>query len=782
MSGAFGWVHDALEAAGNFLSLIIGVTPITGGTPGDHLIVGPSGELEQASGGSGRIIVPDNTTLDYYVATTGSDSSGDGSVGNPWATIQHAVQYVADNLYNDTPNSAFVNINVAAGTYTQPNSNPLVLPNIYPTGQLGLYNFINIIGDTTTPANVVINCGAGYSNTDLVQNYGDVWWLHGFTFDASAAAGVTLVTSWNGSVLIGNCTFAQAGSDSAGYHTRAFDNGQLNFVDNISNTLTITGTAQGFIQAKGEEKASAVGFFQHGSLVLSVDPLWPQGCLSSSRYADFYWNVDAGVTGTSSGPQFNLNSHVRVVLGTALSTVPGASLGNTDDALVNTSTTSFQFNKTIQYTTGTITLGAASSATGELNFAGTTSGVVTLSTQDAAGTWTMKLPTTAGTSNYFLQTDGSGNTTWAAAGASGTITVNSTVISGGTSGRVVYDNAGTFGEAANFTISSGQPNVPTGSSYRYNGQNVLYGYSGNWFLANAGNFTSTSTNSLAFGDTALENITTGDQIVAIGANAAQQLTTAQNCVFIGASCAGNAVVTRNSNIGEGTQALFNLTSGQNNLAEGTGALFNLTTANGNVAIGTGAGGGITVGSTYAAGGNTAIGDHALAGNCDANIAIGGSCAQACTGDANILFGYWCAADLTSGANNIVISTHNFSNSNLTTGNRNILIGNDCNLQTNTASNQLNIGSLIYGTGTGTGAGPSGGSVGINVLAPAVELDVLGQIQSGSTTSLIRSSAAVTNGAASSLGTLTNAPAAGNPSAFFAIYVNGTRYGIPAWAF
>ena len=44
----------------------------------------------------------------YYVATTGSDTTGDGSEGTPWLTITHALTNVVDN---DT-------IIVAAGTYT----------------------------------------------------------------------------------------------------------------------------------------------------------------------------------------------------------------------------------------------------------------------------------------------------------------------------------------------------------------------------------------------------------------------------------------------------------------------------------------------------------------------------------------------------------------------------------------------------------------------------------------------------------------------------------------
>lgn len=61
-----------------------------------------------------------------------------------------------------------------------------------------------------------------------------------------------------------------------------------------------------------------------------------------------------------------------------------------------------------------ITVGTAGTATGSVLFKGTTSGTVTLSVADAAGTWTMKLPTTDGNNLEFLQTDGSGNTAWVA--------------------------------------------------------------------------------------------------------------------------------------------------------------------------------------------------------------------------------------------------------------------------------------------------------------------------------------------------------------------------------
>ena len=90
-----------------------------------------------------------------------------------------------------------------------------------------------------------------------------------------------------------------------------------------------------------------------------------------------------------------------------------------------------------------ITIGAVSSSTGILNFKGTTSGTVALSVADAAGTWTMKLPTTAGSNNQALTTDGSGNTTWT------TITGGAT---GGGSDAIFWNNGQTINN--DYTVPS----------------------------------------------------------------------------------------------------------------------------------------------------------------------------------------------------------------------------------------------------------------------------------------------------------------------------------------
>ena len=54
-----------------------------------------------------------------------------------------------------------------------------------------------------------------------------------------------------------------------------------------------------------------------------------------------------------------------------------------------------------------------------LNISGATSGAVTVKAQAAAGTWTLQLPNSAGTSGQVLSTDGTGITSWVTGGGGG---------------------------------------------------------------------------------------------------------------------------------------------------------------------------------------------------------------------------------------------------------------------------------------------------------------------------------------------------------------------------
>lgn len=77
---------------------------------------------------------------------------------------------------------------------------------------------------------------------------------------------------------------------------------------------------------------------------------------------------------------------------------------------------------------------------GSLSINGSSSGTVTITPAAAAGTWTMTLPTTAGTSGYLLSTDGSGVASWVARGAGGRVITSGTTDTATTADSVIFWN------------------------------------------------------------------------------------------------------------------------------------------------------------------------------------------------------------------------------------------------------------------------------------------------------------------------------------------------------
>jgi hypothetical protein len=161
-----------------------------------------------------------------------------------------------------------------------------------------------------------------------------------------------------------------------------------------------------------------------------------------------------------------LGTGVQTALGTAIGSVGGLlKVGATpltnNGVLLGTSVTG-ELGSTAVGTTGQILIGQTASApiwssTVTLGVQGTTAGVLRLANTNAGNfpttiassaavtaAWTLTLPIDDGLAGQVLSTDGNGVTSWIANDAG--ITVNTTAIIGGTSGRILYDNAGTVGE------------------------------------------------------------------------------------------------------------------------------------------------------------------------------------------------------------------------------------------------------------------------------------------------------------------------------------------------
>ncbi len=243
-------------------------------------------------------------------------------------------------------------------------------------------------------------------------------------------------------------------------------------------------------------------------------------------------------------------------------------------------------------------------------------------------------------------------------------------------------------------------------------------------------FSNVASNNTAIGMSSLYNNTTGSYNAAIGTNALAANTTGLNNVAIG----GNALpqnTTANNNLAIGSSALFSNTTGSGNTGIGTNALDSNTTAFNNTGIGEDA---LIYNTT--GGNNVAIGTSAFFHNTSAttSTAIG---FQAGYGPANysnqggVYLGYQSGYSAATGSNYNTLLGYN-SGYDLTTGSNNIALGPNVDLPSNTGSQQLNIGNLIYGTGVYNGSTPSsvptGGNVGIGTTTPTQSLTIGGNIQ------------------------------------------------------
>jgi hypothetical protein len=149
---------------------------------------------------------------------------------------------------------------------------------------------------------------------------------------------------------------------------------------------------------------------------------------------------------------------------------------------------------------------------------------------------------------------------------------------------------------------------------------------------------------------------------------------------------------------------------------------------------------LTVGSSIALGPN-ALNSQTGPGNFN-NIAIGYQSLQTATGSinntavgygtlrsqssggSNTAIGSRAGYNITTGSGNTILGIFQGSGG-ITTGQNNILIGQDVRPQSVAGNDQLNIGNLIYGTGLTYGTNASSGNLGISVVNPSSALDISG---------------------------------------------------------
>ncbi|BBE51144.1 hypothetical protein OYT1_ch1597 [Ferriphaselus amnicola] len=178
--------------------------------PGDQLLVVNTGGVKYVaitSSGGIRKRLTANTT--WYVATTGNDATGNGSFGSPWATMQHAYDWISNNI---DANGFVPIISVANGTYAA---------GIIATRPVFGAQSVSVTGNVATPASCSI---VSTTTSCFMATNGATLTISGFKVSTSGANSYGIIATTFGVIYtsamdFGACTVAHITASLGGYIT-----------------------------------------------------------------------------------------------------------------------------------------------------------------------------------------------------------------------------------------------------------------------------------------------------------------------------------------------------------------------------------------------------------------------------------------------------------------------------------------------------------------------------------------------------------------------------------
>lgn len=454
------WATGALGAAAA-LSLPIGVA--SGGTglstvAAHNLLAGngTSAMTPILTGTAGRLLIDQGASLDpAFFALSGDatvSSSGVLSLGSNVVSNAKFRQSAALSVVGN-PSNGTANVQDIAGVANQ----TLVVNN---AGTALAFGQLNLASSAAVTGNLALANGG--ANASLTASNG------GIVYSTGSALAILAGTATANQIVLSGSSTSPAWSTNTFPSTAAA--GTI-LAAGTANTITATATPTHGINGSVTGQVLLANGGGSGATVTV------QNNSATSAY-NFNLPVDAGSTvGTARGPLISGGGTTNPMVWatrsgstTQFGTVSGAfaasdcvqfdgsgnlvsaggvcSVGSGSGTVTAgiagqipyyvTSTNAVAGNANLNIAAGALTIGQASSVIGQLKLAGNTSGTVTVTPAAAAGTWTMTLPTTGGTNLFFLQTNGSGVTTWAAGGTlssiafaygltGGTITTTGTV-------------------------------------------------------------------------------------------------------------------------------------------------------------------------------------------------------------------------------------------------------------------------------------------------------------------------------------------------------------------
>ena len=340
---------------------------------------------------------------------------------------------------------------------------------------------------------------------------------------------------------------------------------------------------------------------------------------------------------------------------------------------------------------------------GNIKLSTNNTGIQTTGTVNVNGAYS--LPTSDGTANQVLKTDGAGNVTFQDdtgqdpftgsldIDTGQTIKLNANYPTGATTNVIMGNNALTGGSI------SGGLNTVIGSAA---GNNATLTSGSRTTIVGANSGSGAGASNTIVGADVLQNNVFGQNTV-VGARAVTNGQNVQRCVAMGYEAGFSSDATNDNtiigfqahktnttgveNVVIGSKAMNLGDGGDHNIAIGTEALENGGNQIQNIAIGYRALNNMSGGFQ-----NVAIGDEAMNSSVNAwgSVAIGDSALPVAEGIVNVAIGQSAGNNISTGAQNVCIGRS--AGNGLTTGDNNIIIGSNAVQSSNTISNEITLGN------------------------------------------------------------------------------------------
>lgn len=250
---------------------------------GTQIVYGDGTNIYAGPGGTSSVRTRLTADTSFYIATTGNDTTGGGTISSPWLTINKGITYIQTNI--DLAGFT-ATVKVADGTYSG---------GISVTQPFTGAGSVKVIGNVATPANCIISTTGGTHgvfilNTGVVLNLVD-----GFTITSSATDNVIAIQG----AFVGIGTNMILGA-SGGYKLVARGAGA---VIGLTGGYTSTGNAVAEIAA--EDNAELVA--NNNTITLTGTPAYSSG-FAVADTGGLLVAYTMTFVGSATGPRYNTST------------------------------------------------------------------------------------------------------------------------------------------------------------------------------------------------------------------------------------------------------------------------------------------------------------------------------------------------------------------------------------------------------------------------------------------------------------------------------------------